>query len=50
MRDRYVALGLALGTAVGGAMGVASDNVGLWLVLGASFGIALGGDLRRNLT
>ena len=33
---------LAIGVGVGTAVGVATDNLGLWLVLGVAIGAALG--------
>ncbi len=39
---------MALGIAIGTAIGVALDNVGAWLAIGLAFGAGIGSRLDRN--
>ena len=39
---RAIGPSLAIGAGIGAAVGVASDNVGLWLPVGIAVGLALG--------
>lgn len=38
--------GMAIGLSIGAAIGVATDNFGLWLALGVVFGSAIEAKLR----
>lgn len=39
---------LAVGIAIGTALGIALHNLGLWLSLGVVFGVILGASIKRN--
>lgn len=48
MKDLKTGAGLAVGIALGAVIGVATDNLALWLAAGVAFGIGLGGLFRRR--
>ncbi len=43
MKPYYAGIGVCLGVGVGGAIGVALDNIAMGVGLGAGIGVALGG-------
>ena len=41
-QGNYIGLGTAIGVWAGTAIGIATDNLGLWVAIGAALGVALG--------
>ena len=41
-KESVVGIGLTLGVGIGVAFGAATDNIGLWLSMGAAFGLMIG--------
>ena len=46
---RIVGIGAAMGLMIGTVIGAATDNVGVWLVIGFIFGAAIGATVGRIL-
>ncbi|MCH7698121.1 MAG: hypothetical protein IH865_04190 [Chloroflexi bacterium] len=46
---RIVGIGAAMGLMIGTVIGAATDNVGVWLVVGFIFGAAIGATIGRIL-
>jgi len=44
-----LALGIGVGLAIGASLGVATDDIGLWLPLGLGMGVALGAAFSAGL-
>lgn len=44
-----LALGIGVGLAIGASLGVATDDVGLWLPVGLGIGVALGAAFSAGL-
>ena len=49
-KDSVIGIGLTLGVGIGVAFGAATDNIGLWLSLGAAFGLMIGAVIYANLS
>jgi len=44
-RTAYIAIGTALGVSVGAGLGVATDNLAMWMGAGIGAGVAIGAGL-----
>ena len=47
-REKQIIFGIGSGMAIGTAIGVATDNIGLWLPVGIAIGAGVGNSLMKK--
>jgi hypothetical protein len=49
-KSQWIGLGIALGAGVGAALGVATHQIGPWLVIGMGIGLAIASGMAERRT
>ena len=49
-KESVIGIGLTLGVGLGVAFGAATDNIGLWISMGAAFGLMIGAAIYARLS
>ena len=47
-KESKLSIGIALGVGLGTAVGIITDNIGLWLSLGVAIGAGVGTSMMQN--